>query len=260
MEDEEICMKFIEFAKICVAVICCRASPSQKADVVRAIKASCAYDTTLAIGDGANDVSMILEAHIGIGIYGKEGMRAAQSADFAIGEFQSLWNLLLVHGRLCYLRIAEMIFYFFYKNAIFTLPQLGFSFWCSYSGQTYFDDYFITCYNMIFTALPLLLKALLEHDVHHIQDQHIHVWKLYPFLFQRGQFSTIFNFKNFLLWLCYGFLHSCIVFFIPLYVWQTAISNQDGSNGDIWSISVTSFTSIVIVILYPFIQFNRESM
>ena len=32
---------------------------------------------TLSIGDGANDVSMLLEANIGIGIFGKEGMQAA---------------------------------------------------------------------------------------------------------------------------------------------------------------------------------------
>jgi P-type E1-E2 ATPase len=77
---------------------------------------------TLSIGDGANDVSMILEAHIGIGIYGNEGMRAVQASDFAIGEFKFLWNLILVHGRLNYLRVAELILYFFYKNIVFTLP------------------------------------------------------------------------------------------------------------------------------------------
>ena len=41
--------------------------------------------TTLSIGDGANDVAMILEAHVGIGILGKEGQQAARSADYAIG-------------------------------------------------------------------------------------------------------------------------------------------------------------------------------
>jgi P-type E1-E2 ATPase len=70
----------------------------------------------LGIGDGANDVNMIQEAHIGCGIYGNEGMRAVQSSDFAFGEFRCLWSLLLVHGRLSYLRNAEMIVYFFYKN------------------------------------------------------------------------------------------------------------------------------------------------
>lgn len=74
-------------AKDCEAVICCRVTPKQKADVVRMIKGSM-DKITLAIGDGANDVNMIQEAHIGVGIYGQEGMRAVQASDFAIPEFQ----------------------------------------------------------------------------------------------------------------------------------------------------------------------------
>ena len=77
---------------------------------------------TLSIGDGANDVSMLLEANIGIGLYGKEGMRAAQNSDFAIHEFKNLWNLIFVHGRLNYIRISDFIMYFFYKNFFFTIP------------------------------------------------------------------------------------------------------------------------------------------
>lgn len=90
-------------------MICCRVSPSQKADVVRLIKNDDPQNITLAIGDGANDVSMILEADIGIGIFGKEGVRAAQSADYAIHKFRFLWQLILFHGRLNYIRIAELI-------------------------------------------------------------------------------------------------------------------------------------------------------
>jgi P-type E1-E2 ATPase len=54
---------------------------------VRLIKKDDEQAITLAIGDGANDVSMIMEAHIGVGLYGNEGMRAVQSGDFALGEF-----------------------------------------------------------------------------------------------------------------------------------------------------------------------------
>jgi phospholipid-transporting ATPase len=78
---------FLKIAKSCEAVICCRVSPSQKADVVRLIKQDDEQTVTLAIGDGANDVSMIMEAHIGVGLYGNEGMRAVQSGDFALCEF-----------------------------------------------------------------------------------------------------------------------------------------------------------------------------
>ena len=76
--DETFTIKrwFLKIAKTCEAVICCRVSPAQKADVVKLVKDDDPSLVTLAIGDGANDVSMILEAHIGVGLYGNEGMRA----------------------------------------------------------------------------------------------------------------------------------------------------------------------------------------
>lgn len=73
---------------------------------------------TLAIGDGNNDVSMILEANIGVGIKGKEGTQAVRNADYSISQFRFLIKLLLVHGRWGYRRVAKMICYYFYKNII----------------------------------------------------------------------------------------------------------------------------------------------
>ena len=40
---------------------------------------------TLSVGDGANDVPMIMEAHIGVGISGVEGQQAVSASDYAIG-------------------------------------------------------------------------------------------------------------------------------------------------------------------------------
>ena len=117
---------------------------------------------TLAIGDGANDVSMIREAHIGIGLFGNEGMQAVNSSDFALGEFKMLWRLLLVHGRLYYLRNAEMVLYFFYKNFVLTAPHFLFAFYNGYSGQTCYDDMYISYYNLFFTSWPLVIKATFE--------------------------------------------------------------------------------------------------
>jgi P-type E1-E2 ATPase len=134
LDDPNFKNYFIRIAKTCEAVICCRVSPGQKADVVRLIKNDDSEMITLAIGDGANDVSMIREAHIGIGLYGNEGMRAVQSSDFALGEFKFLWRLLMHHGRLCYLRNSELILYFFYKNLVLTLPQLYFGLLSGFSG------------------------------------------------------------------------------------------------------------------------------
>jgi P-type E1-E2 ATPase len=103
---------------------------------------------------------MIKEAHIGIGLFGNEGERAAQSADFALGEFKYLWRLILHHGRLNYLRNSEMILYFFYKNLVMTMPHFLYAFSDGFSGQTIYDDWYIAFYNVGFTVWPLVWRAV----------------------------------------------------------------------------------------------------
>ena len=132
-DDEEIQKIFLDIAKDASSVICCRVSPIQKSQVVKMMKNYDKDGVTLAIGDGGNDVSMIMEAHIGIGIYGEEGMRAVQSGDYAIGEFKILGRLLLFHGRIFYVRNSQCILYFFYKNFVFTLVQFFYGFFSNFS-------------------------------------------------------------------------------------------------------------------------------
>ena len=119
---------FLELAVMCKAVICCRVSPLQKALVVKLVKRNLKA-ILLAIGDGANDVSMIQAAHVGVGISGVEGLQAARSADVAIGQFRYLRKLLLVHGAWSYQRISKVILYSFYKNIALYMTQ----FWVSAS-------------------------------------------------------------------------------------------------------------------------------
>lgn len=118
---------FLDLAVICKAVICCRVSPLQKALVVKLVKRH-RKALLLAIGDGANDVSMIQAAHVGVGISGVEGLQAARSADVAIGQFRYLRKLLLVHGAWSYQRISKAILYSFYKNIAMFMTQ----FWVSH--------------------------------------------------------------------------------------------------------------------------------
>ena len=134
-------MNFIRVSKTCEAVICCRLRPGQKADVVRMIKKDEKSALTMAVGDGANDVSMIKEAHIGVGIFGNEGLRAVQASDFAIPEFKTLRRLILIHGRSRYLAVSQFILYFFYKNCVLSMPQFYFAYFSGYSAMTIFDDF-----------------------------------------------------------------------------------------------------------------------
>jgi phospholipid-transporting ATPase len=105
-----------------VANMISRVYPLQKALVFKLVKRHLKA-LLLAIGDGANDVSMIQAAHVGVGISGVEGLQAARSADVAIGQFRYLRKLLLVHGAWSYQRISKVILYSFYKNIALFMTQ-----------------------------------------------------------------------------------------------------------------------------------------
>jgi len=125
---------FLQVASQCKSVICCRVTPLQKALVVDLVKRHKKV-ITLSIGDGANDVSMLKMAHIGVGISGQEGMQAVLASDFSIAQFCYLERLLLVHGRWSYFRMCKFLRYFFYKNFSFTLCNLWYAFFCGFSAQ-----------------------------------------------------------------------------------------------------------------------------
>eukprot|EP01133_Synstelium_polycarpum_P010882 gene10882-12678_t len=152
-EIEEV---FYKLTCLCKSVVCCRVTPFQKSEVVRIVKDR-TNSITLAIGDGANDVSMIQKAHIGIGISGKEGRQAVLASDFAISQFRFLERLVLVHGRRNYKRLCLLICYFFFKNLMASLLQLWFNTQNQFSGQTYYDAASILGYNLIFTSLPIIV-------------------------------------------------------------------------------------------------------
>jgi hypothetical protein len=153
--------EFLDLACLCKAVICCRVTPGQKKAVVDLVKTH-RKAITLAIGDGANDVSMIKSAHIGVGISGQEGQQAVLASDFSIGQFRFLERLLLVHGRWSYYRISKFLRYFFYKNFASTLCHFWFAFFCGFSAQTLFDPFFVSTYNVFFSSLPVLALGVFD--------------------------------------------------------------------------------------------------
>lgn len=144
---------FLCLARRCSAVLCCRATPLQKACIVKAVKEELGV-TTLAIGDGANDVSMIQTADVGVGLSGQEGMQAVMASDFALSRFKFIERLLLVHGHWCYDRLARMILYFFLKNATFVFMVFWYQLYCGFSATVMIDQLHLMAYNLMFTALP----------------------------------------------------------------------------------------------------------
>lgn len=107
-------------------VVCCRCSPTQKAEVTLLIKNN-TKKRVAAIGDGGNDVSMIQAAHIGVGIVGKEGQQASLAADVSVLEFRSLTRLLLWHGRNSYKRSAKLSQFVIHRGLIISVMQAVFS-------------------------------------------------------------------------------------------------------------------------------------
>ncbi|XP_012160647.1 phospholipid-transporting ATPase ID isoform X2 [Ceratitis capitata] len=213
----ELESKFLDVASQCKAVICCRVTPLQKALVVELIKRA-KNAVTLAIGDGANDVSMIKAAHIGVGISGQEGLQAVLASDYSIAQFRYLERLLLVHGRWSYYRMCKFLRYFFYKNFAFTLCHCWYSFFCGFSAQTVFDPMFISVYNLFYTSLPVLALGVFEQDV---SDKHSIE---YPKLYTPGMKSQLFNTREFVYSVLHGAFSSLILFLIPYGTYKDGIS------------------------------------
>ncbi|CAL1593341.1 unnamed protein product [Knipowitschia caucasica] len=234
---------FMEVCKNCSAVLCCRMSPLQKAKVVRLIKTSPEKPITLAVGDGANDVSMIQEAHVGIGIMGKEGRQAVRNSDYAIARFRFLAKLLLVHGHFYYIRIATLVQYFFYKNVCFITPQFLYQFFCLFSQQTLYDSVYLTLYNICFTSLPILVYSLFEQLVHP------HVLQSKPALYRDISKNSMLSFRTFLYWTLLGFCHA-FVFFFGSYILMGEDTSLMG-NGQMfgnWTFGTLVFTVMVITV------------
>ncbi|KAJ5084119.1 hypothetical protein NUU61_008698 [Penicillium alfredii] len=233
---------FLDLAVMCKAVVCCRVSPLQKALVVKLVKRHL-KSLLLAIGDGANDVSMIQAAHVGVGISGVEGLQAARSADVAIAQFRFLRKLLLVHGAWSYSRISRVILYSFYKNITLYMTQFWYSFQNAFSGEVIYESWTLTFYNVIFTVLPPFAMG--------ICDQYISARLLdrYPQLYQLGQKGLFFRKHSFWAWVLNGFFHSLILYIVSelLYFWDLPMA--DGKVAGHWVWGASLYTAVLATVL-----------
>ncbi|TRY92634.1 hypothetical protein DNTS_007692 [Danionella cerebrum] len=213
---------FLEICRNCSAVLCCRMAPLQKAQIVKMIKASKEHPITLAIGDGANDVSMILEAHVGIGIMGKEGRQAARNSDYAITKFKHLKKMLLVHGHYYYIRISELVQYFFYKNVCFIFPQFLYQFFCGFSQQPLYDTAYLTLYNISFTSLPILLYSLMEQHIN------MDILKRDPSLYRDIAKNSLLTWPTFIYWTFLGVFDAVVFFFGAFFLFDNTTFTSNG--------------------------------
>ncbi|XP_008585414.1 PREDICTED: probable phospholipid-transporting ATPase VB [Galeopterus variegatus] len=226
--------KFLELTQYCRSVLCCLSTPLQKSMTVKLVRDKLKV-MTLSIGDGANDVSMIQAADVGIGISGQEGMQAVMSSDFAISRFRHLKKLLLVHGHWCYSRLARMVVYSFYKNVCYVNVLFWYQLFCGFSGTAMIDYWQMMFFNLI-TPLPPLIFGILDRDVS------AETLLALPELYKSGQNSECYNLSIFWISMLDALYQSLVCFFFPYLTYR-------GSDIDVFTFGILINTILLATML-----------
>jgi len=249
-------------AKNCDAVIACRVSPKQKALLLNLVRNNVKPEPiTLAIGDGANDVGMIQEAHVGVGISGKEGKQAVNASDFAISQFRFLEDLILVHGRWDFYRLSTVVLFSFYKNAILAGILICYSGRVLYSGTPLFDEWLIAMFNFV-AGMPIVILGLFDRF---LSKEYV---KAHPEVYKSTRENELITKRTLLRWVVLVFVHifSLYYFTVPQQAhgggmtsaFQGLMGNKnkdpyapgDGEGGDLKSVGTVTFTCLIILLAY----------
>ena len=221
LEEEYSRELLLYVATKCRAVICCRVSPLQKALIVRMVRNGLGV-VTLAAGDGANDVSMIQAAHVGVGIAGEEGLQAVNSADYAVGQFRFLKRLILVHGHWSYYRNGNLINLFFYKQVVHTISLFWFQIYCAWSTAQAIDYVYIFLWNAIWTVAAVVGIGIFDRN---LPDR---VLMEVPELYARSRERAYFGMKRFTVYMIDGLYQGTVLFFFFMYFYDSNTIRYDG--------------------------------
>merc|ERR1719411_2412051 len=213
----EICLEyyeheFMDLVTACPAVVCCRCSPEQKAQVVRLIQQHTGKRTA-AIGDGGNDVSMIQAASVGIGLVGKEGMQASLTSEFSLTQFSHISRLLLVHGRNSYKRSASLSQFVIHRGLIITTMQAVFSAVFYFSSVSLYPGALMVGYATIFTQLPVF-SLVLDKDVQGKTAM------MYPELYKELTKGRSLSYKTFFIWVLISIYQGGVIMFGALLLFE----------------------------------------
>ncbi|CAL5028041.1 unnamed protein product [Urochloa decumbens] len=243
---------FTRLAMLSRTAICCRMTPLQKAQLVAILK-SVGY-LTLAIGDGGNDVRMIQEANVGVGISGREGLQAARAADYSIGKFKFLKRLILIHGRYSYNRTAFISQYSFYKSLLICFIQILFAVFLGLSGTSLFNSISLMAYNVFYTSLPVM-TIIFDKDISETTVLQ------YPQILLHSQAGRLLNPTTFCGWFGRSLYHALVVFFITICAYADEKSEMQelsmvALSGCIWlqafvvTMDTNSFTYPQIILIW----------
>ncbi|KAK5083049.1 phospholipid transporting ATPase [Lithohypha guttulata] len=248
--SDDLRQRFLLLCKQCRSVLCCRVSPAQKAAVVQLVRHGLDI-MALSIGDGANDVAMIQEADVGVGIAGEEGRQAVMSSDYAIGQFRFLQRLVLVHGRWSYKRLAQMTGNFFYKNIVWTFALFWYQIYNNFDITYLFDYTYILLVNLAFTSLPVILMGILDQDV---SDK---VSLAVPQLYRKGMERKEWSELKFWAYMFDGVYQSAICYFMGHLLFAPAtFQTESGRNVDDRSRIGVYIACATIVVVNTYILLN----
>jgi magnesium-transporting ATPase (P-type) len=263
-EYEEI---LFAVASSCDAVIACRVSPRQKALLVNLVRQKVTPEPiTLAIGDGANDVGMIQEAHVGIGISGKEGQQAVNASDFAIAQFRFLETLVLIHGRWNFFRLSTVVLFSFYKNAVMAGIIIIYTSQTLYSGTPLFDEWVIAMLNFV-AAWPIIFVGFFDRCLSkdYVRNN--------PEVYQATRDNQLITVRSLVRWIIVCFIHVFTLYYftVPQQSYGGGMTsaflglmrNEDqdapgnGEGGDLKSVGTVTFTCMIFLLSYKvfFVRF-----
>jgi phospholipid-translocating ATPase len=231
---------FFRLVILADSVICCRAQPSQKAQLVSGIRNRLPNSVTLAVGDGANDIAMIQEAHIGIGITGKEGLQAARSSDYSIAQFRFLPKLILVHGRWNYIRTCKYVLGTLWKEVVFYLTQALFQRSNGFTGTSLYEPWTLTNFNTLFTSLSVMVIGIFEKDLS--ASTLLTTPELYKSM---GPKNRGFDYWIYFGWTAMAVAESMTIYFSMLYLFASEETARDNS---LFSMGDLDFVAVVLVI------------
>jgi phospholipid-translocating ATPase len=232
---------FITLAVRLPAVIACRCSPTQKADVAKLIR-SHTRKRIACIGDGGNDVSMIQAADVGVGIVGKEGRQASLAADFSITQFSHLTKLLVWHGRNSYKRSAKLAQFVIHRGLIISVCQTVFSVASAYQPIALYRDWLLVGYATLYTMAPVF-SLTLDRDV----DENLA--NLYPELYKELTLGKSLSYRTFFIWVAISVYQGIVIqggsqLLVPKFA-DHSTGNADTAAAFARMVSV-SFTVLVI--------------
>ncbi|XP_044744266.1 probable phospholipid-transporting ATPase IIB isoform X1 [Coccinella septempunctata] len=232
-ESLDVCLsyyqqEFMELATAAPAVVCCRCSPTQKAEVVQLIQKHTGKRTA-AVGDGGNDVSMIQQADAGIGIEGREGKQASLAGDFSIPQFSHLSRLLLVHGRRSYKRSASLAQFVIHRGLIISTMQAVFSTVFYLSSVSLYQGFLMVGYATVYTMFPVFSLVL-------DQDVSADIALTYPELYKELAKGRSLSFKTFFMWVLISIYQGGVIMYGALLLFEDEFIH----------IVAISFTSLIL--------------